>query len=42
MQARERRLTYDEMMKFLQVVNQEKNEIVKDFILLALQSLYFF
>ncbi|KJV55642.1 phage integrase family protein [Orientia chuto str. Dubai] len=38
MQARERSLTYDEMPKFLQVVKQEKSEIVKDFILLALYT----
>ncbi|KJV57290.1 putative integrase [Orientia chuto str. Dubai] len=38
MQARERRLTYDEMPKFLQVVKQEKSEIVKCFILLALYT----
>ncbi|KJV57110.1 hypothetical protein OCHUTO_0254 [Orientia chuto str. Dubai] len=38
MQARERSLTYDEMPKFLQVVKQEKNEIVKDFILDVLLS----
>ncbi|KJV51189.1 putative integrase [Orientia tsutsugamushi str. Gilliam] len=38
MQARERRLSYDEMTKFLQVLCREASALIRDFALLALYT----
>ncbi|WP_258230742.1 tyrosine-type recombinase/integrase [Orientia tsutsugamushi] len=38
MQARERRLSYDEMTKFLQVLCREESVLIRDFALLALYT----
>ncbi|KJV54417.1 putative integrase domain protein [Orientia tsutsugamushi str. UT76] len=38
MHAREKRLSYDEMTKFLQVLCEEATTLIRDFALLALYT----